>query len=246
MLIVNADDWGLRPEVTDAILEAWRAGAVSAASAMVWMADSERAFALAEREGLPLGLHLNLTTPLTAAAVPTASRDRQRAAVEYFAAGGIRRHGLDPLAWAPLEECVADQLGAFAEARGRPARHADGHQHIQLCPTVLAGRSLGALASLRRAHGFVPGQRSSPKRAYRGLLNLALARRFRSVPFVSLRDVHPALGGVGLEGTMRLAREGDVELMVHPAWEDERELLLSNAWRRLLDSVATGSHADLR
>lgn len=245
MLIVNADDWGLRAEVTDAILACWRAGAVGAASAMVHMEDSERAFGLAEQEGLPLGLHLNLTTPFTAAAVPAGRRRRQRAAVEYFAGARLRRRAFDPRVRALLDECVADQLEAFAAARGRRAAHADGHQHIQVCPTVLSSGSLGELSSLRRAHGFVPGQSSSPKRAYRGLLNLAVARRFRSVPFVSLRDVHPALGGVGLDGAVRRAWDGGVEMMVHPAWDDEREVLGSAAWLELLAAVPTGSHADL-
>jgi len=245
MLIVNADDWGLRPEVTDAILETWRAGAVTAASAMVHMEDSERAFALARQEGLPLGLHINLSTPFTADAVPAERRARQQRAVEYFAASPRRRYALDPTAWRLLDGCVADQLTAFAEAWGAPADHADGHQHLQTCPTVLSGRALGALRTLRRAHGFVPGQRSSPKRAYRGLVNEVVGLRFRSVCFVSIRDVHPELGGVGLAGVVDRAGGRGVEVMVHPAWEDEREILLGDAWRELVQRMPTGSHADL-
>ncbi|MGV1048318.1 MAG: ChbG/HpnK family deacetylase [Solirubrobacterales bacterium] len=244
MLIVNADDWGLRPEVTDAIAECWAAGAVTSASAMVAMADSERAFALAAAQGPPLGLHLNLTTPFTAPGVEPGRRRRQFRAVAYFGASDRRRLLFDPRRRAALDRCVADQLDAFAEARGRPARHADGHQHIQVCPTVLSTRSLGRVQSLRRAHGFVAGSSSPAKRGYRRLLNGVVRHRFRSVPFVSLRDLHPALGGVGLERLAPLARGGDVELMVHPGWEDEREVLLSAAWLRLLGELPTGSHAD--
>lgn len=245
MLIVNADDWGLRPEVTDSILECWRAGAVTAASAMTGMLDSERAFGLAREGGPPLGLHVNLTTPLTAAGVPADERRRQQRAVEYFAAAGWRRYALDPLARSVLDRCVADQLAAFAAGSGQAAAHADGHQHVQSCPTVLCGCSLGAVRTLRRAHGFVPGQRSSPKRAYRGTVNWLIRRRFRSAAFVSLRDLHPALGGVGLDGLARLAGRGEVEVMTHPAWEDEREVLLSSSWRSFVAGLPTGSHADL-
>jgi chitin disaccharide deacetylase len=245
VLIVNADDWGLRPEVTDAILECRRAGAIASASAMVHMEDSGRAFELAAREGLPLGLHLNLTTPFTAADVPPDRRQRQERAVAYFAGSGRRRLLLDPRARGPIDSCIADQLEAFAESTGRPARHADGHQHIQVCPTALLAPSLGSLASLRRAQSFLDGRRSTVKRAYRGAVNLALRRRFRSVRFVSLRDLHPDLGGTGLDRLADLARRDDVEVMVHPAWQEERRVLLSPDWLQLLTSLPTGSHEDL-
>lgn len=244
MLTVTADDWGLRPEVSDAILACWRAGAIDGASAMVEMEDSERAFALAAAERVPLGLHLNLTTPFTAAAAEP-RRLRQRAAVAYFARPR-RRLVFDPLARGRLDACVADQLDAFAAATGATPRHADGHQHIQTCPTVLASPALGRVGSLREAHALVAGQRSVPRRAYRGAVNFAIRRRFRSARFVSLRDLHPALGGVGLEVLERLAREGDVEVMTHPAWEDERELLLSPQWAELRAGLPGGPFAPPR
>jgi predicted glycoside hydrolase/deacetylase ChbG (UPF0249 family) len=245
VLIVNADDWGLRPEVTDAILECWRAGAVTSASAMVHMADSDRAFSLAAAEELPLGLHLNLTAEFDAGRAPPARRGRQRAAAAYFAASRRRMLLLDPRARGSLDACVADQLDAFAEVAGRAARHADGHQHVQVCPTVLCAPSLGRVASLRRAQSFPAGGRSPAKRAYRGTLNSIVRRRFRSARFVSLRDLHPALGGGGLDQLPALARGIDVEVMTHPAWEDEREVLLSAEWRRMLAGLPSGSHADL-
>jgi predicted glycoside hydrolase/deacetylase ChbG (UPF0249 family) len=246
VLIVNADDWGLRHEVTDTILECWEAGAVTSASAMVHMADSARAFDLAAERGLPLGLHLNLTAPFTQAEAPPERRRRQRRACEYFAGAAWRRLGYDPRARALLDACVADQLDAFAELVGRPATHADGHQHIQVCPTVLRARSLGRVRSLRRAHDFVAGQRSPAKRLYRSAVNVLVSRRFRAARFVSLRDVHPELGGVGLAGLRELAAREDVEVMAHPAWGDEREVLLSTGWLRMLEELPTGSHADLR
>ena len=245
MLIVNADDWGLRPEVTDAIAECWRAGAVTSASAMVEMEDSARAFELAAVLGLPLGLHLNLTTLFTAAGIECERRERQARAVAYFEGPPRRRLFFDPRARGLLDACVADQLGAFATISGTVAAHADGHQHVQVCPTVLATPALGRVRSLRRAHAFVAGSHDPAKAAYRRLVNFGLRRRFRSVLFVSLRDLHPELGGVGLERLAVLARDRDVEVMVHPAWDDEREVLLSAAWAKLMEDLPTGSHADL-
>jgi predicted glycoside hydrolase/deacetylase ChbG (UPF0249 family) len=245
VLIVNADDWGLRPEVTDAILECWRAGAVTRASAMVHMEDSTRAFGLAAADGVPLGLHLNLTTPFTAADAPPDRRRRQERAVAYFAGPRRRQLVFDPRARGLLDTCIADQLDAFSEAGGGAAGHADGHQHIQVCPTVLFAPSLRRLASLRRAQTFPSGRRSPLKSAYRGTINLAVRRRFRSLRFVSLRDLHPDLGGVGLDRLPSLSRREDIELMVHPAWREERQVLLSLEWRRMLADLPTGSHLDL-
>lgn len=246
MLIVNADDWGLRPAVTDAILECRQAGAVTSASAMVHMEDSARAFELAAEAKLPLGLHCNLTTPFTDADAPADRRLRQQRATAYFADAPRRILLFDPRVRGLLDACVADQLDAFAELSGRLAGHADGHQHVQVCPTVLLAPSLGRLTSLRRAQSFISGGRSPLKRAYRDVVNLVVRHRFRSALFLSLRDLHPALGGAGLERLPDLARRTDVELMVHPAWEDEREVLLSSAWRRMLAGLPTGAHGDLR
>ena len=67
MLIVNADDWGRDRLTTDRILDCVTAGAVSAVSAMVFAEDSERAAALALDRSIDVGLHLNFTSPFTAA-----------------------------------------------------------------------------------------------------------------------------------------------------------------------------------
>jgi predicted glycoside hydrolase/deacetylase ChbG (UPF0249 family) len=245
VLIVNADDWGLRAEVTDAILECWRAGAITSASAMVHMEDSGRAFELAAPQGPPLGLHLNLTTPFTAADVPPDRRQRQERAVAYFAGPQRRRLLFDPRLRGLIDACIADQLEAFAESGVRVARHADGHQHVQVCPTVLLSRSLSTLVTLRRAQSFTGAHRSVTKRAYRAAVNLLVRRRFGSVPFLSLRDLHPALGGAGLDRLAARAHLRDIEVMVHPAWEDERQVLLAAEWRQMLAGLPAGAHGDL-
>jgi predicted glycoside hydrolase/deacetylase ChbG (UPF0249 family) len=243
LLIVNADDWGLRPEVTDAIAECWSAGAITAASAMVGMADSERAFGLAARNGLPLGLHLNLTIGFDGVAAGAPARERQAQAAAYFSRPW-RRSAYGPFVRKSVDLAIADQIQTFAMLGGGPPRHADGHQHIQTCPTVLLAPALRAVDSLREAHAEV-GRRSALRGAYRGAVNRLVRTRFRSVPFYSLRDLHPALGGASLERLRALATAGDVEVMVHPAWEDERGVLLSDSWRQLLSELPTGSHDDL-
>ena len=109
---------------------------------------------------------------------------------------------------------------------------------------MLSSRSLRTVATLREAHAPLAGG-SRAKAHYRAAINRAIRSRFRSAPFFSLRDLHPALGGVGLERLRELVRRGPVEVMTHPAWEDERRVLLSEDWLRLLAELPTGTHDDV-
>src|SRR5271165_1805705 len=82
LLIINADDWGRDHETTDRTLECFLRGALSSVSAMVFMEDSERAAAVARERGIDVGLHLNFTTPFSAAGPPAALMERQRELAE--------------------------------------------------------------------------------------------------------------------------------------------------------------------
>ncbi|MEU3017489.1 ChbG/HpnK family deacetylase [Nocardiopsis sp. NPDC007018] len=74
-LIVQADDYGMCPPVTNGILRCFRAGVITQASVMYPAPDAPRALWLATQIGLPLGVHLTLMCeweglrwyPLTAA-----------------------------------------------------------------------------------------------------------------------------------------------------------------------------------
>src|SRR6266545_3867374 len=65
MLIINADDWGRSVAETDAALRCYWGERITSVSAMVFMADSERAAELANVNGLEVGLHLNFSEPFT-------------------------------------------------------------------------------------------------------------------------------------------------------------------------------------
>ena len=78
MIIINADDWGGWASATDAALACHREGRITSVSAMVFMADSERAAAIAQERSIDVGLHLNLTTPFSAPNCPAHLSKRQR------------------------------------------------------------------------------------------------------------------------------------------------------------------------
>jgi predicted glycoside hydrolase/deacetylase ChbG (UPF0249 family) len=243
LLIINADDWGGESSATDAILASFEAGGVSSTTAMVHMADSRRAAEIAIRHGFPVGLHLNLTLPFDEPTTPAPARQRQARVVELVA--GTRAHwswrpGSEPL----IRRCVADQLTEFERLYGRAPTHLDGHNHVHLSPNVLLAGILTSELPVRRAQNWpprtsLPGHLASAARA-------AWTARFRTTDvFTSIRAVHPRFGGKGFEELLERSRAISVEIMTHPQWHDELELLSSPEWRPALSDYPLGSFEDL-
>jgi predicted glycoside hydrolase/deacetylase ChbG (UPF0249 family) len=100
-LIITADDYGYRPSYNRGILEAARAGAVDAVSAMVRRDACHPQPLLAA--GVEIGLHVELPEPGTRAA----SAAEQEAALA----------------------ALREQLDRFESLFGRPAAYLDGHHH---------------------------------------------------------------------------------------------------------------------
>src|SRR5437879_772235 len=142
VLMINADDWGASVATTDAIVRCFDAGALTAASAMVYMADSARAAPIARGRGLPVGLHLNLTQPFDGEGVPADVRRRQLRVSRRFVDLRLRRWIYDPLSRSAVDGAIADQLAEFERLYGEPPRRLDGHLHVHLCPNVLLSRAL--------------------------------------------------------------------------------------------------------
>ena len=136
-LIVTADDFGLSPQVNEAVERAHRGGILSAASLMVGAPAAAEAVRIARRlPGLRVGLHLALVDArptLPAGEVPGLvgpdgwfRRDTARFGAELFFSTAMRRQ---------LAREVAAQFAAYA-ATGLPLDHVDAHQHFHLHPTV--------------------------------------------------------------------------------------------------------------
>jgi chitin disaccharide deacetylase len=235
LLIVNADDLGLDRKSTDAILECFAKGRITSATAMVWMADSERASGASGEAALPVGLHLNLSEPYTSADVPAAARERQARLASRFSGRWLRlrRWIFDPALRSDVETCISEQLDAFRTLYGYRPTHVDGHNHLQVSPNVLLAGALPRGTLLRGPLEAPSGVLASAPRAARRWLQL---RRFPSTDY--------CFDFAERERALELARRAAVELVVHPALRD-REALLSERWGRDLGSVQLGSFADL-
>ncbi len=246
LLIVNADDWGITPSTTDAIASCFHAGAISSATGMVWMEDSERAAALARREQWPIGLHLNLIEPFTGAAVPARVAATQRRVVERLRDGGKAAQLYHP-GWArDFERTIADQLGRFRELYGRSPTHLDGHRHMHLALNALLARALSPVARCRRPFSLSAADTTFSRRAARAVQAGLVRLRFTTTDwFFSIRALHPRLGGRSGTGAVALAANQSVEIMVHPGWEDEFAVLSSREWLAQLLPHRLGSFAEL-
>jgi len=253
LLIVNADDWGGSEATTDAILETFRAARVTSTSGMVYMADSDRAAAMAREAGIPVGLHLNLTQPFSDPATPVKVQDRQRRLSGILAGEGSDRHPgtaklrrwlYDPGLRAEVDRVIADQIERFEALYERAPTHFDGHNYVDVCPNVFLSRALPAGSRMRNSLNRFPLERT-PMGVARTLRQGLRSKRFASTRYV-LHVTELRLSSDGpLDPRLELARAVPIEVMGHPDDAAEHEILMSPRWGKCLDEFKLGSFADL-
>lgn len=197
LLIINADDLGYDPAVTDGILRAMNEGVVTSTTLMV--NTPHAAEAAARARPLPVGLHLNLARwrPVSSA-MPGTLLTRGGDFVEANAPG------------LPAEAVRAETLAQLAQAErllGRRPTHVDVHKHLHRLPNVLEGVMAAAL------------EQGLPVRAMDAKMRAALEAKH-------VRSTAHFIGDAGQEAYWTLERfrkelealpeEGATELMCHP------------------------------
>jgi len=212
-LIINADDLGYDPAVSEGIVFAIRSGVVTSTTLMVNLPHSEHGATLAR--GLPVGLHLNLSR-----GGPLSPR---------FPAPWLREGAFDEKLAASLPaDAVADeaeaQLARAEELLLAPPTHVDVHRHLHRLPAVLEG-----LCRVARRRGL-------PVRA----VDEAMRTSIRAS---GIRTTDHFLGEASGEAywtEMRFAdsiaglTEGTTELMCHPGYPP-RETRTSYALQRAVE-----------
>lgn len=228
MLIVNADDFGRRVDDTDRALACHRRGCLTSTSAMAFMADSDRAAALAAQCGLPIGLHLNLSEHFSAMGVVASLRAAHDRICSFLKAGRYAPVLYHPLLRRDFTHVVEAQFEEFRRLYEREPAHVDGHQHMHLCTNVLLQCLLPRGIRVRRNFSFGPDEKSRINRRYRAHVDQALAGRHPlTTHFFSLSQ---QMARSRLDAVFDLSRHSDVELMIHPAWQHEFDVVMSDSF----------------
>ncbi len=222
-VILNADDWGIRVAATDRILDCLLRRSISSTSAMVFMADSERAADLARQHNIDAGLHLNLTAPFTAAKVPTALTVHQERIAGFLRKGRFAPLVFHPLLAASFEYSVRAQMEEFARQYGAQPNRVDGHHHAHLCANVQWQKLIPAGIMVRRNFTFRTVEKNALNRFYRGAQDKNLARRYRIADyFFNLAPLEEER----LRTILEMARHANVEIECHPERDEEYKFLM--------------------
>ncbi len=242
MLIVNADDYGKNHETTKRILECYRAGSITSATAMVFMEGSESAAQMARSLDIPIGLHLNLTDAFTGTVSPLAASFQQR--VSSF----LRRSKYHCILYNPSLRTAVDclfklQYEEFVRLYRKEPTHIDGHHHAHLCTNMLLGKVIPESCKVRRTFSFARGEKSMFNLLYRRILDLYLGRRYRCTD--KFFSITPISNRSRIRWIVGLAASHSVELMVHPERGPEYEYLTGFEYLEMISSVKTGSYAVL-
>ncbi len=238
-LIINADDWGSDFETTDCIFDCFRHGAVSSVSAMVFMADSQRAAKLALENRVDVGLHLNFTSPFTAPQVPKLLMHHQDRVMRFLRRSRFAKIVFHPGLHRSFKYVVEAQLEEFQRLLGFEPERVDGHHHMHLCANVLFADLLPHGTIARRSFSFQQGEKSEANRLFRKIIDNRLEKRHRITDyFFSLPPFTPT---ERLERIVSLARRSVVEVETHPANQEEYRFLMDGSVFRLIGEVPVAS-----
>jgi hypothetical protein len=229
-LIINADDWGRDDRTTNRILECFQRRVLSSASGMVFMEDSERAANIAREQGLDIGLHLNLSAPFSAPAVPTRLATHHQKIRECLCANRVARLLYHPGLADSFEYAVARQLEEFSRLYGRMPDRIDGHHHMQLSANVLLQGLLPRGTIVRRHFSYEPGEKIFRNSVFR-LFSCALSgRRYRVTDFFF--SLPPFAPPVRIQRIFNLAQSFVVEVETHPINPEEYRFLTEGDFLR--------------
>jgi predicted glycoside hydrolase/deacetylase ChbG (UPF0249 family) len=235
MLIVTADDLGRSKAETDAVILCHAKGRITSTSAMVFMVDSERASEAASDAGIDVGLHVNFSEEFSGGSAPTELRKAHDQIRRFITTNKYALLIFNPLLIRQFKFVFEAQLAEFNRLYRQSPSHLDGHQHLHLATNMLVQRVLPKGAKVRRSFSFRHREKSFVNRWYRSAVDRSLMRRHRVTDhFFSLSDY---LTPHRFERVICLAREADVELMVHPQRPAEYEFLMSDAYIEALSRV---------
>ncbi len=234
-IVVCADDYGISPGVSQAIRELIANGRLNATSVMtIFPGLAEEAKALASTPSptpVQIGLHLTLTggfSPL--ASPPMATPDGKLPAIGELLSPFARFRTIRSALALEIEA----QIGAFARVFGRAPDYIDGHQHVQLMPSIRRTflETVAKLAPKAWVRQCGPAQKlalltADNKTRVIGALSIAFSRQARRL---GLKTNPSFSGAYDFGGSEKFAdlfprflselTDGGV-VMVHPGFADD-------------------------
>jgi chitin disaccharide deacetylase len=228
MLIINADDFGSNTAATDNILACYKNGRITSASAMVFMADSERAAELALATGLDVGLHLNLTHTFNGQGIADKLTENQTDIADFLLKNKYCQLLYNPILRKQFDRVYHAQYDEFVRLYGRLPTHIDGHHHMHLCMNMLIDRYIPKGYKVRKNFSFFQGEKNTANRLYRYTVDRILARRYVCSDYFF--SISPISDHERLKRIVSLAESSNVELMVHPEKRDELAYLMSEEY----------------
>jgi len=160
MLIINADVWGRSAVETDAALRCYEAGRITSVSAMVFMANSERAAELAKENQVNAGLHLNYSETFTGRNNSERLSECHNRLVRYLMRNKYSQLFYNPFLRKAFSYSYQAQVEEFERLFGKPPSHIDGHHHMHLCANLLLSKLIPAGMKIRSNFSFWPGEKS--------------------------------------------------------------------------------------
>lgn len=239
-LIINADDFGLTPGVNRAILELYKASALTSTTLMAVSDSFEEAVQGAnEHPGLGVGCHVVLVdgTPiLPAGQIPTLA-DPQTGMFRPTLGAFVRDLQLGRIQEQEIEAEARAQIQRIQE-KGIALTHVDTHKHTHMFPGVLRPVTRAALARKVSAirNPFEPSWSlaATPGAPLVRRLEVRILRWFRKYFFSCVKQagLHTTNGAIGVLSTGTLDTEtvrsllkaipdGQWELVCHPGYQDE-------------------------
>ena len=240
MLIINADDYGRDEKSTDHILICFHNKRITSTSAMVFMADSERAAGLARDVSLGIGLHLNFTSPLSGTVIPDRLRDGHDRIMAFLRGGKYRFLLFNPFLRRRFEYSYRAQYEEFLRLYDRPPTHIDGHHHMHLCGNMVVQRLIPLRTRVRTTFSFSGKEKGVLNRGYRRKISKWVSKRYICTSFLygmgplvqSAEQRAERLGRI-----IQRAAETSVELIVHPQNQNEFDFLMSDEYAALISKA---------
>jgi chitin disaccharide deacetylase len=244
VLIINADDLGRNKTCTDNSIRCFEQEAITSASAMVFMADSERAAELSLIKGLDVGLHLNLDVYFSASGISESALKCHGKVVSYLTRATIFQLIYNPVIRTQFSDDFKYQCDEYERIFGKILQRIDGHHHLHLCMNMLIDCIIPRGHYVRRNLSFGRGEKNAVNRYYRRIVDFLLEKRYRCTDYFYSLPL-PKEGIAQLPKIIDLAQCTNVELMVHPERIDEFEYLLSNEFNKAISGIKTGVYSDI-